>query len=151
MPSIWKNLGKQGSWTEKQGAKSRECLQIIRRNSERITASTSVLTLSSHIRTCSTKEKKKNRFKQWLSGKESTCQCREHRKHGFSPWIGKIPCRRKWQPIPVFLPGESHGQRSLAGYSPWCCKESDATEHAHTKCYLELSTDRQERLLVFKL
>ena len=59
MPSIWKNLGKQGSWTEKQGAKSRECLQIIRRNSERITASTSVLTLSSHIRTCSTKEKKK--------------------------------------------------------------------------------------------
>ena len=37
----------------------------------------------------------------------------------FYPWIGKIPWRRKWQSTPVFLPGESHGQRSLAGYSPW--------------------------------
>ena len=35
------------------------------------------------------------------------------------------PHRRKWQPTPAFLPGESHGQRSLAGYTPWCCKESD--------------------------
>ena len=41
---------------------------------------------------------------------------------------GKIPCRREWQPTPVFLPGESHGQRSLAGYSPWGCKESDITD-----------------------
>ena len=38
------------------------------------------------------------------------------------------PWRRKWQPIPVFLPGESHGQRSLVGYSPWGCTESDTTE-----------------------
>ena len=38
---------------------------------------------------------------------------------GFNPWIKKIPWRRKWQPTPVFLPGEFHGQRSLAGYSPW--------------------------------
>ena len=37
---------------------------------------------------------------------------------GFSPWVGKIPWRRAWQPTPVFLPGESHGQRSLVGYSP---------------------------------
>ena len=51
----------------------------------------------------------------WQSGKESTCQRRRHR---FDPWIGKIPWRRKWQPTPVFLPGESHGQRSLVGYSP---------------------------------
>ena len=36
---------------------------------------------------------------------------------------------RKWQPTPVFLPGEPRGQRSLVGYSPWCCKESDMTEH----------------------
>ena len=42
----------------------------------------------------------------------------------FNPWVGKIPWRREWQPTPVFLPGESHGQRSLVGYSPWCCKES---------------------------
>ena len=46
---------------------------------------------------------------------------------GFSPWIGKISWRRTWQPIPVFLPGESHGLRSLAGYSSWGPKESDTT------------------------
>ena len=51
-----------------------------------------------------------------LSGKESTCQCRSHR---FYLWVGKIPWKRKWQPIPVFLPGKSHGQRSLVGYNPW--------------------------------
>ena len=43
-------------------------------------------------------------------------------------WVGKIPWRRKWLPTPVFLPGKSHGQRSLAGYSPWGLKESDMTE-----------------------
>ena len=42
--------------------------------------------------------------------------------------VGKVPCRRKWRPIPVFLPRESHGQRSLAGYSPWGRKKSDTTE-----------------------
>ena len=51
----------------------------------------------------------------WLSGKESACQCR---RHGFNPWIRKIPWKRKWQLTPVFLPGKSHGQRSLAGPSP---------------------------------
>ena len=64
------------------------------------------------------------------SGKEPTCQCRRHKRHGFhssvgclqcgrpgfDPWLGKILWRRKWHPTPVFLPGESHGQRSLAGY-----------------------------------
>ena len=43
----------------------------------------------------------------------------------FDPWVGKIPWRRKWQPTPVFLLGESYVQRSLTGYSPWGCKESD--------------------------
>ena len=61
----------------------------------------------------------------WLSSKESTCQCR---RPGFNPWVGKIPWRSKWQPIPVFLPGKSHGQRSLAGYSLWSLKELDTTE-----------------------
>ena len=46
-------------------------------------------------------------------------------------WVGKIPWRRKWQPTPVFLPGESHGQRSLEGYSPQGHKESDTTEWLH--------------------
>ena len=58
-------------------------------------------------------------------GKESALQCR---RPGFNPWVRKIPWRRKWQPTPVFLPGESHGQRGLVGYSPWGCKESDTTE-----------------------
>ena len=53
------------------------------------------------------------------SDKEPACQCRKHRRPGFNPWVRKIPWRRKWQPTPVFLPGESHGQRSLVGYSPW--------------------------------
>ena len=47
----------------------------------------------------------------------------------FNPWAGKIRWRRKWQPTPVFLPGESHGQRSLVGYGPWVCKESNVTDH----------------------
>ena len=46
----------------------------------------------------------------------------------FDPWVGKILWSRKWQPTPAFLPGESHGQRSLVSYSPWGCKDSDKTE-----------------------
>ena len=52
------------------------------------------------------------------SGKEAACTCRRHRRRGFDPWVGKIPWRRARQPTPVFLPGESNGQRSLVGYSP---------------------------------
>ena len=52
------------------------------------------------------------------SGKEPTCQCRRLKTCGFDPWVGKIPWKMAWQPTPVFLPGESHGQRSLTGYSP---------------------------------
>ena len=59
--------------------------------------------------------------------KNLPCQCRRHRL-GFDPWVGKIPWRRKWQPTPVFLPEEFHGQRSLAACSPWGHKESDKTE-----------------------
>ena len=51
----------------------------------------------------------------WLSGKESACQ---RRRCVLDPWVGKIPWRRKREPTPVFLPGESHGQTSLASYSP---------------------------------
>ena len=62
--------------------------------------------------------------------KESTCQCRRQR---FDLWVEKIPWRRKWQPTPVFLPGESHGQRSLAHYSPWSQKELDVTKQLNTQ------------------
>ena len=47
---------------------------------------------------------------------------------GFDPWVKKILWRKDWQPTPVSLPGESHGQRSLVGYSPWGHKESVMTE-----------------------
>ena len=59
-----------------------------------------------------------------LSHKESACQCRRCKFH---PRVRKIHWRRKWQATKVFLPGKSHEQRSLAGYSPWSCKESDMT------------------------
>ena len=62
------------------------------------------------------------------SGKEPSCQCRRRKRCRFDPWVRKIPWRRKCQPTPVFLPGESHGQRSLAGCSPWDHKELDVTE-----------------------
>ena len=70
--------------------------------------------------------------------KEPACQHRRHKRCRFSPWVGKIPWRRKWQPSLVFLPGKSHGQRSLAGYSPWGCKESDMTEVTWHTCILAL-------------
>ena len=47
---------------------------------------------------------------------------------GLDPWVEKIPWKRAWQPTPILWPGEAHGQRSLAGYSPWGHKQSDATE-----------------------
>ena len=62
------------------------------------------------------------------SDKEPTCQCWICKRHGFDPWFGKIPRGRAWQPTPVFLAGESFGQRSLAGYSPQSHKELETTE-----------------------
>ena len=67
-------------------------------------------------------------FPGGASDKELKCQCRRQKRHGFNPWVGKIPWRRKWQPTPVSLPGESHGQRSLMGYSPKSRKELDMSE-----------------------
>ena len=64
-----------------------------------------------------------------LSGKESLCQ---YRGLGFHPWVRKILCRRKWQPTPVFLPGEFQGQKSLVG-------NQKATVHGVTKSQTELS------------
>ena len=62
---------------------------------------------------------------RWLRGKQLTCQCW---RCAFNPWVGKIPWSRKWQPTPGFLPGESHGQRSLAGY-PWGHKSQTRLSH----------------------
>ena len=67
----------------------------------------------------------------WLTGntcgKESTCQCRRQKRHGFYPWVGKIPWRKAWQPTPVFLPGESHGQKAWR-----------ATVHSAAKSWTQL-------------
>ena len=69
---------------------------------------------------------------RWLKWSRICLQCRRCRRLGFNPWVGKIPWRRAWKPIPVFLLGKSHGQRSLVGCGSWGHKESDmakATEH----------------------
>ena len=65
------------------------------------------------------------------SGREFACQCRRCQRYGFNPWVGKILWSRKRQPTLVFLPGKSHGSKSLVSYSPWGSKESDMTEHMH--------------------
>ena len=67
---------------------------------------------------------------KWSSGLmvKNTPQCRRCWRCEFDPWVGKITWRRGWQPAPVFLPGEFHGQRSLMSYSPLGCKELDTTE-----------------------
>ena len=78
--------------------------------------------------------------------KETACQCR---RRGFNPWIGKFPWRRKWQPTPVFLPKKFHGQRSLAGYSPWGRKESDTTEYTHTHTHTRTQANEKSKSQTF--
>ena len=71
-------------------------------------------------------------FPDGRDGKESACNAGDL---GSIPGSGRFPWRRKWQPTPVFLPGESHEQRNLVGYSPWGCKELNETKqliHTHT-------------------
>ena len=84
------------------------------------------------------------------SGKEPACQCRKCKRRGFEPWVGKIPWRRAWQHTPVFLPGESHGRRSLAVYSPQSRTELDTTEatqhsHRHTLTAKEGASECQKQ------
>ena len=80
-------------------------------------------------------------FPAGASGKEPACQSRRHKTLGFDLWVRKSPWSRAWQPTRIFLPGESHEQRSLVGYSPKGSKKSDMTECRHTwafKIYLFL-------------
>ena len=94
---------------------------------------------------------------RWRTGKVSACQCRRHKRRWFDPWVGKIPWRRKWRPSPVFLPGNFHGQRSLAGYSPWHCKESDTTKWLSTQCpkytkkLMKLNSKKITKITQFKM
>ena len=73
---------------------------------------------------------------RWLTDKESACQ---YRRHKFHPWVRKIPWRRKWQPTPIFLSGKSHGQRSMADYSPW----------GHKKVRHDLETKQQQYTYIY--
>ena len=73
-------------------------------------------------------------------GEEPICQCSRHNRHKFDPWVKNIHWRRPWQSTPVFLPEESHGQRSLSSYSPQHRKQSHMTEatwHAHKGKHME--------------
>jgi len=87
-----------------------------------------------------TVSEEKRGFLGGISGKESICQCRRPKRLGFNPWVGKMTWSRKWQPTPGFLPGKSHGQKRLAGYSPWGYKERDTSEWAKGKLDARAST-----------
>ena len=80
----------------------------------------------------------------WLYSKESTCQCKRLR---FDPWVRRIPWRKKWQPTPVFWPGEFHGL-----YDPWSHKELDTAEplsHIHTQGFPFTKVDFDQMLLFY--
>ena len=84
------------------------------------------------------------RLTWWFSDKESAYQCK---RLGLDPWVGKIPWRRKWQPTPLSLPGKSHGQMSLVGYSPWGCKRVGhnlANKYTRTHQWLRLHASAAE-------
>ena len=68
-----------------------------------------------------------------LGVKDPPANAGDVKRPGFDPWVGKI-APRAWQPTPAFLPGESHGKKGLAGYSPWGHKESDTTEVTKNVC-----------------
>ena len=74
-------------------------------------------------------------FPGGASGKESASRCREFKRHGFYPSVTKIPCRRKWHPTPILLPGKFHGQRSLVDYRPYSVPESQTwlSNREHTQ------------------
>ena len=75
--------------------------------------------------------------------------CLQCGRPGFDPWVRKILWRRKWQPTPVLLPGKSHGQRSMVGYSPWGGGESDTTERLHFHFTLGPITEKFRCKIIF--
>ena len=75
----------------------------------------------------------------WLRGQSICLQCG---RPGFDPWVRKTPWRRAWKPTPIFLPGESHGQRSLVGYSPQRRKELDTNERPHLLSFFQFSDNK---------
>ena len=85
------------------------------------------------------------------TSKEPTCQRMRHKRRGLDPWVGKIPWRRAWQPSPGFFPGESHGQRRLADYSPRGHKEpvtTEVTQHTRMQRGLEEHSPQHHSILL---
>jgi len=131
-PQIWKNR----RYKEKRVERT-QCVQILDLNSCFSTSSVLNKEAKLSVRLWSVVMSPEAHCWSVLTfnGKEPTSQCRRYKRPRFNCWVGKIPQKRKWQPTPVFLPGESYRQRSLAGYSPSGRKESDTTEwlgtHTH--------------------
>ena len=90
-------------------------------------------------------------------GSDGKASCLQHGRPGFDPWVGKMLWRRKWQPTLVLLPGKSHEQRSLVGYSPWGRKEPDTTEQLHfhfsihhnSYCAASTSTENRKKKSIY--
>ena len=80
------------------------------------------------------------RGKDFPGGSDGKSICLQRGRPGFDRWVWKILWRRKWQPTPVFLPGKSHGQRSLAGCSPRGRRELDTTERLHLRAMRNISS-----------
>ena len=87
----------------------------------------------------------KDGFPRWHSSNESTYQCRRHKRHR-SVWILKIPCRRKWQPSPVFLLGKSHRQTSLVTKSRK--QLSNWEQHAHIQMHCVQNKDMEREVIM---
>ena len=76
--------------------------------------------------------------------KNSPANAGDTKRRGFDSWVGKVSWRRKWQPTPVFLPGKFHGQRGVAGYSPWGLRvrHDRAPEHTNASYYATSSSEK---------
>ena len=93
-------------------------------------------------------------FPGGASGQEPVRQCRRGKRWGFEPWVGKIPRRRAWKPTLVFLPGDSHGQRSLAGYIVHRVTKSQTqlkclSIHTHTYIHRQQNTTQLQKRTIF--
>ena len=130
MGEIPRSWAENSTWKE---CKSRRVWRLVLSKLNRLMDTSSFLSKESlpwKKRQCHST--KRLAFPGGAAGKEHACQSRRQKRCGFDFWVEKIPWRRKWQPTPEFLPKKSHGQRSLAGYSPWGRKESDTMTQLNT-------------------
>ena len=117
-----------GSWGHKPHQGSRECgLEETQMSTPTHHCCVKQSQLHS-LRNTQHGSQERGRLLGFLGGSDGKRIHLQGRRPGFDPGVGKIPWERKWLPTPVFLPGESHGQRSLEGHSPWDHKETDTTE-----------------------